>query len=218
MAAKSQKQPEDFSKKIIAQYMDYVLTENKQPASIYAFTKNLGIPENEFYKHFTSFTDIDAKIWQNAAENTINSLMQSAEYAEYNTREKVLGFFYTLQEALNANRSYFIYSLKEGKPFYKNLKDFKDQIENFAKQAIQQGLADNELEDRKLISEKYYNAVWLNTMFILNFWMNDTSKNFEKTDAAIEKSVNLMLELMGKSALDSMLDLGKFLFQNVVKK
>lgn len=218
MAAKVQKQPEDFAKKIVSQYMDYVLTENKQPASIYSFMKHLGVAENEFYKHFTSFTDIDTFIWKSAAENTINSLMASAEYEEYNTREKVLGFFYTLQEALNKNRSYFIYSLKEGKPLHKNLKDFKEQIENFAKQAIQQGLAQNELEDRKLISEKYYNAVWLNTMFILNFWQNDSSKNFEKTDAAIEKSVNLMLELMGKSALDSMLDLGKFLFQNVVKK
>ena len=44
------------------------------------------------------------------------------------------------------------------------------------------------------------------------------SKSFEKTDAAIEKSVNLIMELMGKSALDSMFDLGKFLFQNVTKR
>jgi hypothetical protein len=44
-----------------------------------------------------------------------------------------------------------------------------------------------------------------------------TAKILKKTDAAIEKSANLMLELMGKSALDSFIDFGKFLFQNIKK-
>jgi hypothetical protein len=44
--------------------------------------------------------------------------------------------------------------------------------------------------------------------------MDDTSNAFEKTDAAIEKSVNLAMDLMGKSPLDAALDFGKFLFQN----
>jgi hypothetical protein len=101
---------------------------------------------------------------------------------------------------------------------HKNLGEFKSQIENFAKPTIQQGLADKELEERKFISDRYHDAVWVNTLFILNFWSNDNSKGFEKTDAAIEKSVNLMLELMGKSALDSLLDMGKFLLQNGIRK
>jgi hypothetical protein len=88
---------------------------------------------------------------------------------------------------------------------------------DFAKDIIQEGLAGNELEERKFLSDRYHEAVWLNTLFILKFWIEDKSQGFEKTDAAIEKSVNLMIELMGKSALDSMLDLGKFLFQNGMK-
>jgi ubiquinone biosynthesis protein COQ9 len=48
----------------------------------------------------------------------------------------------------------------------------------------------------------------------LKFWIDDTSNAFEKTDAAIEKSVNLAMDLMGKSPLDAALDFGKFLFQN----
>jgi hypothetical protein len=38
--------------------------------------------------------------------------------------------------------------------------------------------------------------------------------NFEKTDAAIEKSVNLAFDLIGKGILDNALDFGKFLYQN----
>jgi hypothetical protein len=119
---------------------------------------------------------------------------------------------------LNNQRSYFIYSLKANKPMFRNLKGFRLRIEDFSKQVIQQGISDKELEERKLISDRYHDGVWANTLFILNFWAKDDSPGFEKTDAAIEKSVNLMLELMGKSALDSMLDLGKFLFQNATMK
>ena len=218
MATKAQKKTENIQEKIVASYMDYVLTEQKQPASIYAFAKHVGIDEAAFYKEYTSFKDIDIAIWKQAAEQTINALMASDEFQTYNSREKLLGFFYTLVEARNANRSYFLYSLKEQGPMHKNLGEFKSQIENFAKPTIQQGLADKELEERKFISDRYHDAVWVNTLFILNFWSNDNSKGFEKTDAAIEKSVNLMLELMGKSALDSLLDMGKFLLQNGIRK
>jgi len=48
----------------------------------------------------------------------------------------------------------------------------------------------------------------------MNFWKNDDSKSFENTDAAVEKSVNLSLDLIEKGPLDSMLDFAKFLYQN----
>ncbi len=218
MATKTKKQTVDLSQKIITAYMDYVLTEKCEPASVYAFAKKAGMTEKEFYTYYTSFADIDNAVWDQAAEETISTLTSSKEFETYSTREKILGFFYTLQEALNANRSFFIYSLKTHRPMYRNLKSFRGRIEDFSKQVIQQGLAEKELEERKFISDRYHDAVWGNTLFILNFWAKDDSMGFEKTDAAIEKSVNLMLELMGKSPLDSMFDLGKFLFQNATKR
>jgi hypothetical protein len=44
--------------------------------------------------------------------------------------------------------------------------------------------------------------------------MKDHSKAFEKTDEAIERSINLSFDMLGKSPLDSALEFGKFLFQN----
>ena len=54
----------------------------------------------------------------------------------------------------------------------------------------------------------------MHLLFILKFWSNDESPNFEKTDAAIEKSVTLAFDLIGKGILDNALDFGKFLYQN----
>ncbi len=218
MATKTKKQTVDLSQRIIDSYMDHMLTHNKQPVSVYAFAKHLGIAEKDFYTYFPSFTEIDNVIWDQAAEHAISTLTGSVEYPGYSTREKILGYFYTLQEVLNTHRSYYVLSLKTHQPLYRNLKSFRRRVEDFSKMVIQQGLAEKEIEERKFISDRYHDAVWANTLFILNFWAKDDSPGFEKSDAAIEKSVNLMLELMGKSALDSMLDLGKFLFQNVTRR
>jgi Tetracyclin repressor-like, C-terminal domain len=49
---------------------------------------------------------------------------------------------------------------------------------------------------------------------ILDFWVKDKSKGFENTDAMIEKSVNTAFDLMGSTALDSVLDFAKFMYQN----
>jgi hypothetical protein len=49
--------------------------------------------------------------------------------------------------------------------------------------------------------------------FVLMFWVKDESAEFEKTDEAIEKSVNLAFDLMGKGVVDNVFEFGKFLFQ-----
>jgi hypothetical protein len=69
---------------------------------------------------------------------------------------------------------------KKNQPLNKNLNEFKSEIDQYAKQVIQSGLDSNELENRKFVSDQYHHALWLNTMFVLNFWVNDNSKNFEK--------------------------------------
>jgi hypothetical protein len=41
-------------------------------------------------------------------------------------------------------------------------------------------------------------------------WLNDDSDEFSNTDAAIEKSVNLSIDMLEKNTLDSLIDFGKF--------
>ena len=43
---------------IRAAYIDYVLTHNEAPKTVYSFAKDLGISESEFYDHFSSFEGI----------------------------------------------------------------------------------------------------------------------------------------------------------------
>ncbi len=47
--------------------------------------------------------------------------------------------------------------------------------------------------------------------------MEDSSPSFEKTDMAIEKSVQTVFELFDNTPLDSVIDFGKFLWNEKFK-
>jgi hypothetical protein len=51
-------------------------------------------------------------------------------------------------------------------------------------------------------------------MFIINFWLDDDSKDFEKSDEAIEKGINVSFDLFQRSPIDNLFEYGKFLTQN----
>jgi hypothetical protein len=66
----------------------------------------------------------------------------------------------------------------------------------------------------RYLDKKYADGLWFQFMMIIQFWAKDTSPNFEKTDEFIEKSTQASFELLGVTAFDSLIDLGKFLIQN----
>ena len=65
------------------------------------------------------------------------------------------------------------------------------------------------LEQDKVLQE----ASWLQFLSIFNFWMKDESKNFEKTDIFIEKSVKASFDLAYNIPTQSIIDFGKFLWK-----
>jgi hypothetical protein len=52
----------------------------------------------------------------------------------------------------------------------------------------------------------------MQALFVLRYWTKDDSNQFEMTDAAIEKAVNLSFQLISTNTIDSLLDFGKFMF------
>jgi len=96
----------------------------------------------------------------------------------------------------------------------RTLYPFKDAFYDFAKDLLAEGRESREVEQRPFITNRYPDALWMQTQYILDFWIKDVSKGFEQTDTAIEKSVNTAFDLIGRSPLDSVIDLAKFIYQN----
>ena len=207
----------DHKEKLISAYKEFVLLNGHEPPSVFQFMRALEMAEEDFYKYFGSFSSMQRDIWKGYITNTMKVLQEDQLYTEYSIREKLLAFYYTMMEILKKDRSYVLLSFRDVKrpeltPSF--LKTFKGDFNDYIRQLINEGLASEEIVKRPVITERYHDALWLQVLFVINFWLKDDSANFEKTDAAIEKSVNLSFELMGKGPLDMMVDFAKFLYQN----
>jgi hypothetical protein len=54
-------------------------------------------------------------------------------------------------------------------------------------------------------------------LVLLKFWIEDQSPKFEKTDIAIEKSVQAVFDLLQSNPLEKWIDLGKFMVKEGFK-
>ncbi|MCH7401183.1 TetR/AcrR family transcriptional regulator [Belliella kenyensis] len=207
----------DPKTKIVEGYMAYILEHGQEPASIFKFAKELKMKEEDFYNYYTSFEAIKSAVWEQLFDRTIVNVESQEVYTSYSSREKLLSFLFTWIEELKKNRSYLLVlygSKKDLKGLLPSeVKVFKGMFKDFANEIILAGKETEEIADRPVITDRYDDALWLQVWFVFQFWLKDTSPAFEKTDAAIEKSVNLAFDLMGKSALDTFIDFAKFLYQ-----
>ena len=211
--AKSKKITDDL---IITMYMDYVLEHETMPKSVYKFCKVNSIKEVEFYENFGSIESIRKKIWNKFYVNTEILLKKNKEFDNFSSRDKMLTFFYTLFEMLTLNRSYVLLALKQEKNPFKNLEQLKGlrkRIKNFAADLINEGNTEKTIEITKHNPKLFSEGAWLQFLFLLKFWMNDESAGFEKTDIAIEKSVNTSFDVFDNTTLENILDFGKFLYK-----
>jgi len=198
-------------------YIDFVLTEGVQPKSVYIFAKKNKMTEAEFYQFFGSFDAIEESIWTGFALNTLIEIKGQDVWAEYSSREKALSYFYAFFELLKSSRSFAVYSVKKQPKGFTTpavFEKLKEIFEGFADEIIKDGIESGELSDRKFFSKRYKDALWIQFVFVLNFWINDSSTGFEKTDEAIEKGVNVTFDLFQRSPIDNLFEYGKFLAKN----
>ncbi len=201
---------------IITLYIDYVLENNKTPLNIYSFCKQNAIEESDFYTFFGSFEAVRAAIWVQFFENTVQVINKEESYETYSNKNKLLTLYFTMFEILTLNRSYVMYALKENHLGLKNLKDLKflrNNFKNFVNEIIESNPEKGSINLDKVTKPIFSEGAWIQFLFILKFWIEDTSKGFEKTDIIIEKSVNTVVDILDTKPLESLIDLGKFLWK-----
>ncbi len=214
----NQKSKDNFTKA----YKVYVNENGKKPNSISTFCEGIKKKDSDFYEFFSSFETLESYLLVSMIDADIELTKNAPEYETYSTRERLLSLFYTHFATLANNRS-FILQLKELNKMklaanVSNLKKYHDSFTLGVEQILQVKTEEDAIPDRMFVSSKYSELIWANFMFVFNFWINDKSANFEKTDACIEKSINLSLDLMQENIFDHAFDFGKFVIQNLVKR
>jgi len=198
-------------------YLRTTLLEGKQPNSVFKFTDDLGMPEAEFYTFYSSFDAIENEVFREMMVSTLKTVQDDSQYQAFSAREKLLTFYFAHLEVLVKQRSLVAMKwpeLKRRPTTPEWLKGYKEAFLTYARTIVGEAIEGEEIKERRYISDKYDKAFWLQLMFVIDFWIRDTSTEFENTDAAIEKAVNLSFQLLSDSTLDSIVDFAKFLWQS----
>lgn len=212
--AKATQAPSEMQ--LISLYMQAVLEHNKTPKNVFSFCKQQQLEETSFYAHFNSLDALRKAIWVKFFENAVATIEKEAAFADYSDKNKLLTLFFTLFEILTLNRSYVCFALVENKEGLRNLKSLSEFRQHFKKYLAEVVITPNAQAIEKLSQASqtvYAEGAWIQFLFLLKFWLDDTSKGFEKTDILIEKSVNTVVDLADTKPLESLFDLGKFLWK-----
>ena len=210
------KKKEITNQDILGFYIDYFLENNKAPHSVYKFAKQYNFEETVFYVNFSSFEQIEKTFFTSLFQQTMGLLEKSEDFESYDARTKLLSFYFTYFEMLTANRSFTVALLKEDKNKLKSLSKLTELRKHFKQFFDTLEIEKIDLKQDKLveIQEKTMSEMaWFQFLFTLKFWIDDTSLSFEKTDIFIEKSVNTSFDLMDVAPLKSLIDFGKFMWQ-----
>lgn len=205
--------------KIIQAFIEFELLEGRAPHSPLELTKKIKLKESEFYEHFSGLDKLRSVILNDIVMKTLVTLDADEMYSDYSAREKLLALYFTLFEKFLEQRSYFVnrYShirnLPDTSPDWKL---FLESLTTRVQEILNEAKSEQEIEDRPLIGNHYAKGYKLLFAYLFRVWLKDDTEGFTTTDAAIEKSVNLSFELLGKSPLDSLLDFGKFAFTTKV--
>lgn len=203
-------------KNIIDLYMDHVLMHNEKPKSVYAFAKSNNFNEQNFYEFFSSFEILEQCIFKVFFDHTITVLDKSEDYHSFDSRNKLLSFYFTFFEIFTSNRSYIVYTLEHNKDSMKSLKmlsKLKGRFSNYIAHLNIKTIDVQQEQVTRIQNRSLQESAWLQLLVTIKFWLNDTSTSFEKTDLFIEKSVKTSFDLIDTTPLKSMIDFGKFLYK-----
>jgi len=200
-------------------YIEFELLEGRSPNSVFEFMKYFKASEKDFYVHYNSLEQLRKKLLEHSLIEVFETLDKDENYASFSAREKALALFYTLFERWKENRSYLLskyQAMNDWKTISKDWDGFMNQLEARMENILLEAKQRDEVIDRPAIGKHYAKGFKLAFVYLLRVWFKDESHEFETTDAAIEKTVNLTFDMLGKGPLDSLIDFGRFAIKTKV--
>lgn len=203
--------------KILSKYIDFIQLHKKRPKSIEAFMEELNMKKTTFHKYFSSFKQLEKEFWRSNFIEVLQNIQKQEVYNSYSVNEKLLAFYFSWIEGLKVYREFVTFSLSEERVYElypDSFELFKRDFEDYCNRLVTEGLETEEVAKRVYITDKYQYLLWYQPVSIVKFWVKDSSKDFEDTDALIEKTVNFSFDLMRSNGVDSFFDLAKFHIQH----
>jgi len=202
-----------FKQRIIHAYIERLREHGHPPLAVYPLCKSLGIAERDFFKEFPNLEAVESGFWRDQVAHVVAAVESSDEWEGFVAKQRALTFFFAWFEHTLEIRSLVILRFGELGTFDKPpwLRGFHDAFREFAKRTVAHGISTGEIAERGRLTTFYPDAIFTAFRNLIEFNVHDNSRGFERTDAYIEKSVQLAFELIRSQAIDSAFDLARFL-------
>jgi len=207
--------------RILNAYREHLLEVGQPPVSVYRFCQDLDISEKTFFGLFPSFHAVEAVIWEAMLDRVIEAVEGGPEWNEFSAKQRLLAFLFAFVEASLEMRSLMLLRFTEIGVFSRPpfLRRFAARYHRFAKGIVEVGVENGEIAERGRVSDLYPSGLYTLFRSVIDFHLQDESDAFQRTDAFIEKSVNVAFDCIRTQVLDSAFDLAKFLLpQSVVDR
>ena len=205
--------PTDLRAKILVAFAAHWSEEGRPPRSVARFCKELGITEVIFYKHFPSLHAVEKAFWRHWITEVISAVEGGEDWEEFTARERYLSFLFALTQSAIARRSLLLERFHDISPISHPaaLEGMRSEFLEFTGRLIDRGTESGEIAERRGLTTLYPGILYVHLRWVIDQWLKDESKEFERTDAFIEKTVTLAFDLFRSQALDSAADLIRFL-------
>ncbi|MBS0659907.1 MAG: hypothetical protein JSR82_16835 [Verrucomicrobia bacterium] len=200
--------------RIVDALLDHLRTHGQPPESVEAFCRAHGWSEDDFRAHFASLSEAEALYWDNFLRWVVEAVEGGAEWEEFNARQRLLSLLFAFIEAVQDEKALVRARLNSAlhpllRPDY--LAPFEARFRAFATRLAERGVVTQEIASRGPLNQFYPGAFALHLHSVLAFHLRDDSAENQRTDAFIEKSTNLLFEILREQAFDAAFDLARFL-------
>jgi Tetracyclin repressor-like, C-terminal domain len=198
---------------LLQAYKHFVGSKGRRPHSFIELQQSLSGTVTDIVIEGTSWRGaLEEEIYSNAAREVVEVITQHPEWESHQSHECILTLTFTTIEKLRGMRSFIdVVSPRYGllpchkKMFYCLKKEYEPLVRSVLSKARVEGILPTRLNFEGV-------SLVLSTIrFCISFWRSDDSRDFERTDACIEKSIELLFDTLGRNILDSGFDLSRFL-------
>ena len=132
------------------------------------------------------------------------------DFGSYTVSEKLSNFIFTLFDMMGEHREFvedtfnqMVFDKKKGSAFYiETAATFKGFLTSDGNIAVSAGF---------LMKDYFYEFVAKEYLYIIKYWLNDSSENYERTFALTDKLTGFLEELIYNKTIDKGFDLAKYL-------
>jgi hypothetical protein len=199
--------------RITEHYTAHLREHGKPPETVFAVCKDLGITERDFFSSFPNLESVESAFWEARLGGVIAGVASGEEWAGFTAKQRLLAFLFAYAEASLDFRSLALIRFRGLNPLAKPawIAGFDARFQGFARELVARGEETGEIARRGKLSGLYPDAIGLLFRTVIEFHLGDASPGYERTDAYIEKTVDLAFSLIGTQAVDSAFDLVRFL-------